>query len=270
MAAAFRVAGYAVVGVARSMPGSDDPDVLAVSGDIADAETAQRVVELALERFGRIDTLINNAGIFIGKPFTDYSADDCAAMIAVNLTGFFHLTQRAIRPMVDQGGGHIVNVTTSLVDHARSASPAALTSLTKGGLDAVTRSLAIEYAGRGVRVNAVSLGVIKTDMHGDPATWASLAATHPWAGSARSAMWSAASSISNGRPSSRARRCTSTAARPPDTERLPQCRHLTAARPFRCDRHRAGCTARLQPDRGHARPHPRWPRAGSTRGSTLR
>ncbi|HMK93002.1 MAG TPA: SDR family oxidoreductase [Thermoleophilia bacterium] len=179
VAAAFRGAGYAVVGVARSMPGSDARDLLAVSGDIAEPETAQRVVDLALDRFGRIDTLVNNAGIFISKPFTDYTAADYAAMIAVNLGGFFHLTQRAIQPMVDQGVGHIVNVTTSLVDHPRSASPAALTSLTKGGLDAVARSLAIEYAGRGVRVNAVSLGVIRTEMHGDPATWASLAATHP-------------------------------------------------------------------------------------------
>ena len=161
------------------MPDSGDHELLAVSGDIAAPETAQRVVELALERFGRIDTLVNNAGVFIGKPFTDYSPDDYAAMIAVNLTGFFNITQRAIPPMVDQGGGHIVNVTTSLVDHARSASPAALTSLTKGGLDAVTRSLAIEYAARGVRVNAVSLGVIRTRMHADPTSWEGLAATHP-------------------------------------------------------------------------------------------
>jgi NAD(P)-dependent dehydrogenase (short-subunit alcohol dehydrogenase family) len=96
----------------------------------------------------------------------------------VNLAGFFHITQRAVRQMVDQGGGHIVNVTTSLVEHARSASPSALTSLTKGGLDAVTRSLAIEYAARGVRVNAVSLGVIKTPMH-DPASYDGMAAVHP-------------------------------------------------------------------------------------------
>ena len=153
--------------------------MLTVSGDIAEAETAQRVVELALDRFGRIDTLVNNAGIFIGKPFTDYSPDDYAAMTAVNLTGFFHITQRAIRQMVDQGGGHIVNVTTSLVDHARSASPAALASLTKGGLDAVTRSLAIEYAARGIRVNAVSLGVIRTRLDADPSSYESLAALHP-------------------------------------------------------------------------------------------
>ena len=89
-------------------------------GDIAEVETAQRVVEQALDRFGRIDSLVNNAGIFIGKPFTDYTPDDFAAITAVNLAGFFHITQRAIRQMVDQGGGHVVNITTSLVDHASS------------------------------------------------------------------------------------------------------------------------------------------------------
>jgi NAD(P)-dependent dehydrogenase (short-subunit alcohol dehydrogenase family) len=175
---AFARAGYAVVATSRSIRASTDPDVLAVPGDIAEAETAQRVTEQALDRFGRIDTLINNAGVFIGKPFTDYTRDDYAALTAVNLDGFFYLTQRAVRQMVDQGGGHIVNVTTSLVEHARSASPSALASLTKGGLDAVTRSLAIEYASRGVRVNAVSLGVIKTPMH-DPASYDGLAGVHP-------------------------------------------------------------------------------------------
>jgi NAD(P)-dependent dehydrogenase (short-subunit alcohol dehydrogenase family) len=175
---AFARAGYAVVATSRSVRASTEPDVLPVPGDIAEAETAQRVTEQALERFGRIDTLINNAGVFIGKPFTDYTPDDYAAMTGVNLAGFFHITQRVARQMVDQGGGHIVNVTTSLVEHARSASPSALASLTKGGLDAVTRSLAIEYASRGVRVNAVSLGVIKTPMH-DTASYDGLAAVHP-------------------------------------------------------------------------------------------
>jgi NAD(P)-dependent dehydrogenase (short-subunit alcohol dehydrogenase family) len=178
LAHAFARAGYAVVATSRSIRASTEPDSLAVPGDIAEAETAQRVAEQALDRFGRIDTLINNAGLFIGKPFTDYTPDDYAAMTGVNLAGFFHITQRAVRQMVDQGGGHIVNVTTSLVEHARSASPSALASLTKGGLDAVTRSLAIEYASRGVRVNAVSLGVIKTPMH-DSASYDGLAAVHP-------------------------------------------------------------------------------------------
>ncbi len=177
IAQAFRRAGYAVVATSRSIE-SSDPAFIAVPGDISEPETAERVVQQALERFGRIDTLVNDAGIFIGKPFTDYTSADYAAMTAVNLAGFFHMTQRAIGPMVEQGAGHIVNVTTSLVDHARSAAPAALAILTKGGLDAVTRSLAIEYAAHGVRVNAVSLGVIKTPEH-DLASYDGLAAVHP-------------------------------------------------------------------------------------------
>jgi NAD(P)-dependent dehydrogenase (short-subunit alcohol dehydrogenase family) len=178
LVAGFRRSGYAVVGTSRSIPSSDAPDYLSVQGDIADAETAERVVERALDRFGRIDSLINNAGIFIGKPFTDYTADDYAAVTTVNLAGFFQITQRAIRQMVRQGGGHVVNVSTSLVDHAGSDRPSALSVLTKGGLAAVARSLAIEYASRGVRVNAVALGVIRTPTH-DPATYAGMAALHP-------------------------------------------------------------------------------------------
>ena len=178
VAAAYVRAGYSVVATSRSIRPSGDPDVLAVPGDIAEPETAQRVVDQALDRFGRIDTLINNAGIFIGKPFTDYTLDEYTAVTAVNLTGFFHITQRTIRQMLAQGTGHVVSVSTSLVDHAMSAIPSALASLTKGGLDAVTRALAIEYAERGVRVNAVSLGVIKTPMH-DPATYDGAAAVHP-------------------------------------------------------------------------------------------
>jgi NAD(P)-dependent dehydrogenase (short-subunit alcohol dehydrogenase family) len=171
---AFRRAGYAVIATSRSIAASDEPDYLAVRGDITDVETARRVVEQALDRFGRIDSLINNAGIFIGKPFTEYTPDDYSAITAVNLAGFFHITQRAIPPMVRQGSGHIVNVTSSLVDHADSKRPSALASLTKGGLDAVTRSLATEYASRGVRVNAVALGVIKTPMY-DSASYAGMA-----------------------------------------------------------------------------------------------
>jgi NAD(P)-dependent dehydrogenase (short-subunit alcohol dehydrogenase family) len=175
---AFRRAGYAVVGTSRSIPSSDEPGYLTVQGDIAEVETAQRVVEQALDRFGRIDSLINNAGIFIGKPFTDYTPDDFAAITAVNLAGFFHVTQRAIRQMVTQGSGHVVNVTTSLADHANSSRPSALASLTKGGLGAVTRSLAIEYASRGVRVNAVALGVIKTPEY-EITSYEGMAALHP-------------------------------------------------------------------------------------------
>jgi NAD(P)-dependent dehydrogenase (short-subunit alcohol dehydrogenase family) len=162
LVAAFREAGYAVVGTARSIGPSADPEVLTVAGDIADPGTADRVVAGALARFGGIDTLVNNAGVYIGKPFTDYTLDDYAAITAVNLAGFFHVTQRAIRLMAAQGSGHVVNVTASLVDHADSTAPSALASLTKGGLAAVTRALATEYAGRGVRVNAVAPGVIRS------------------------------------------------------------------------------------------------------------
>jgi NAD(P)-dependent dehydrogenase (short-subunit alcohol dehydrogenase family) len=178
LTSALRRAGYSLVATSRTIDPSDDPDLLAVAGDITRAETAQRIVEQALERFGRIDSLINNAGIFIGKPFTEYTLDDYAAITAVNLAGFFHITQRVIPQMVTQGGGHIVNVSTSLVDQPDSKRPAALAALTKGGLAAVTRSLAIEYASRGVRVNAVALGVIKTPAH-DPASYDGLAGLHP-------------------------------------------------------------------------------------------
>ncbi|MGO9900350.1 MAG: SDR family NAD(P)-dependent oxidoreductase, partial [Solirubrobacteraceae bacterium] len=178
LAAGYRRAGYAVVGVAQSLSSSDDNDFVAVEGDIADPETARSAVDRALDRFGRIDTLINNAGIYIGKPFTQYTVDDYAAITAVNLTGFFHITQRVIEVMVKQGTGHIVNISTSLVDHADSKRPSALPALTKGGLVAVSRSLAIEYASHGVRVNAVSLGVIKTPTH-DPASYKELELLHP-------------------------------------------------------------------------------------------
>ena len=175
---AFRDAGYAVVGTSRSIPASDESDFLAVQGDITEAETARRVVDQALGRFGRIDSLINNAGIYIGKAFTDYTLDDYTAIVAVNLTGFFHITQRVVRQMVTQGSGHVVNISTSLVDHADSDRPSALAALTKGGLAAAARSLAIEYASRGVRFNAVALGVIRTPTN-DPASYDGMAGLHP-------------------------------------------------------------------------------------------
>jgi NAD(P)-dependent dehydrogenase (short-subunit alcohol dehydrogenase family) len=180
LVAGYRRAGYAVVGVALSPSSShaDDSEYVAVTGDVADSETARRAVSEALDRFRRIDTLINNAGIYIGKPFTEYTLEDYAAITAVNLTGFFHITQLAIAHMVEQGSGHVVNISTSLVDHADSTRPSALPALTKGGLVAVSRSLAIEYASRGVRVNAVSLGVIKTPAH-DAASYERLGSLHP-------------------------------------------------------------------------------------------
>ena len=164
LVSAFRDAGYSVVATALSIPPSEDPDLLTVAGDLTDSRTADQVVTQALARFGRIDTLINNAGIYIGKPFTDYTIEDYSAITAVNLAGFFHITQRVLPSMVEQGSGHIVNISTTLAEQADSSRPAALAALTKGGLVAAARSLAIEYASRGVRVNAVSLGVIKTQM----------------------------------------------------------------------------------------------------------
>ena len=178
LVAGFRASGYAVVGTSRSIRPSDESGYLTVQGDISEAKTAKRVAEHTLDRFGRIDSLINDAGIFISKPFTDYSPDDYAAITAVNLAGFFNITQCAIRHMVDQGSGHIVNISTSIVDRPSSERPSALVALTKGGLAAVTRSLAIEYASRGVRVNAVAPGVIKTPLH-ELASYKGLAELHP-------------------------------------------------------------------------------------------
>jgi NAD(P)-dependent dehydrogenase (short-subunit alcohol dehydrogenase family) len=175
---AFRKLGYGVVATSRSITPSADADVVTVRGDIAEAATAERVVAEALSRFGRIDTLVNNAGVFVAKPFTDYTDDEFATLVGVNLAGFFHITQRALRPMLDQGSGHIVNITTSFVDHPNSNVPSVLASLTKGGLASATTSLAIEYATRGVRVNAVSPGVIKTPMH-PVETHETLAGLHP-------------------------------------------------------------------------------------------
>lgn len=163
---AFRDLDYRVVATSRSIQPSTDPDILTVAGDIAAPATAERVIREGMARFGRIDTLVNNAGIFVAKPFTSYTHDDYAAALAVNLGGFFYISQLAIAEMEKQGSGHVVNITTSLVDHAIEGVPSVLASLTKGGLNAATKSLAIEYAKRGIRVNAVSPGIIKTPMHG--------------------------------------------------------------------------------------------------------
>lgn len=175
---AYRDRNYRVVATARSIRQTGDQDIVAVRGDISDPATAEAVTREALLRFGRIDTLVNNAGIFIAKPFTDYTAEDFDTKIATNLAGFFHITQRVATEMLTQGSGHIISITTSLVDHAISAVPTALANLTKGGINSATKALAIEYATKGIRVNAVSPGVIKTPMHA-PETHEFLGALHP-------------------------------------------------------------------------------------------
>jgi NAD(P)-dependent dehydrogenase (short-subunit alcohol dehydrogenase family) len=174
----YRRRGWGVVGNALSMKPSDSKDLVVVEGDISKADTATRIVDAALDRFGRIDTLVNDAGIFMSKPFTEYTADDYSAVVGVNLTGFFNLTQLVIKQMLKQHSGHVVNITTTLVDYADSSSPSLLASLTKGGLAAATRSLAIEYAARGIRVNAVSPGVIRTTMR-DPEAYDAVAKLQP-------------------------------------------------------------------------------------------
>ena len=176
--AAYRQLGWAAVANALTIKPSKDPDVLAVEGDISDPATADRVFGAAVERFGRVDTLVNNAGLYISKPFTDYTADDYALITSVNLTGFFWMTKRAIAQMLKQGGGHIINVSATVAERASSAEPAMLPALTKGGMSSATRSLAIEYASRGIRVNAVSPANIQTPMH-PPAEYEALASRIP-------------------------------------------------------------------------------------------
>jgi len=175
---AFRDRDYRVVANSRSIKPSSDPDIITIAGDIGDRAVAERIVQEALSRFGRIDTLVNNAGVFVAKPFTDYTAEEYASILSVNLNGFFHVTQLAVAAMEKQGSGHIVTITTTLAEQAIEGVPSVLASLTKGGLNAATKSLAIEYAKRGIRVNAVAPGVIKTPMHA-PATHAALASLHP-------------------------------------------------------------------------------------------
>lgn len=179
LVAGYRKLGYAVVANSRNIGDSDDPMVLAVPGDVGIPGTGQRIVDAAVERFGRVDTVVNNAGIFVARAFTDYTDDEYDAITGVNLRGFFDVSRAAVARMLEQGdGGHLVTISTTLVEHANSSVPSALASLTKGGLNAATRALAVEYATRGIRSNAVALGVIETPMHA-PSDYEALATLHP-------------------------------------------------------------------------------------------
>lgn len=178
IARGYRERGWRVVGVSRSITDTDEADWLTVAGDVGDPATAEAVVTRTLDRFGRIDTLVNNAGVFIGEAFTDYTDDQYRRIVATNLDGFFHMTRHALPAMLRSGGGHIVQIVTTLAEHANGEFPSVLASLTKGGLAAATRSLAIEYAARGIRANAISPGIMETPMH--PAeTRAGLGRYHP-------------------------------------------------------------------------------------------
>ena len=165
LVAGYRRRGWVVVASARTMKAAADPGIVTVEGDITDPGTAQRIVDAALGSFGRIDTLVNNAGVYVSKPFTDYTAADYALVTGVNLAGFFWLTQLVIAEMLRHRHGHVVNISAAIADRADSGTPAVLTALTKGGLAAATRSLAVEYASRGIRVNAVAPGIIQTPAH---------------------------------------------------------------------------------------------------------
>jgi|ERR1043165_1194227 NAD(P)-dependent dehydrogenase (short-subunit alcohol dehydrogenase family) len=171
---AFLVRGYNVVATSRNVTKSKELSASArlrlVDGDIAELETALTVTELAIEKFGSIDALVANAGIFLSKPFTKYTADDFHALISTNLTGFFYSTQLAVEQMLTQKtGGSIVSVTAALADNPIAGVPAAVPMLTKGGLHAALKSLALEYAKDRIRFNAVAPGVVDTPMHAENA-----------------------------------------------------------------------------------------------------
>jgi NAD(P)-dependent dehydrogenase (short-subunit alcohol dehydrogenase family) len=178
LVAGYRRLGFRVVATSRSIGPSRDEHVLAIAGDIRDRATAQEVVAAAKERFGRVDTLVNNAGVFVARPFVEYTQEDFDAVTGTNVTGLFHITQVVLAELLSQQSGHIVTITAALVDQPLASVPAGLAALSKGGLNALTKSLAIEVAKRGVRVNAVAPGIIKTPMHA-PATHDFLATLIP-------------------------------------------------------------------------------------------
>ena len=176
LVAAYRDAGFRVVASALSIEESTDPNLITVAGDISKPETAELIMSAGVNRFGRLDTLVNNVGAYISKPFTQYTMVDYELMLSTNLGGFFHVTQRALGRMEKQSRGHVVNITATVAEQPVSGVPAALASLTKGGLNSVTKALAIEYASRGIRVNAVSPTLIMTHPE---ASYAGLASQIP-------------------------------------------------------------------------------------------
>jgi len=178
----FLKRGYSVVANSRNItkanPFPASANLALIDGDIGDPKTAAKIAGTAVSRFGRIDVLINNAGIFIPKPFTDYTTGDFNALVSTTLAGFLYVSQLSAKQMLRQKSGSIVNVSTTLVDHPVAGVPVTVQVMAKGSLDAVTRALAMEYAKDGIRVNSVALGVIKTPMH-KPETYESLKGSNP-------------------------------------------------------------------------------------------
>jgi NAD(P)-dependent dehydrogenase (short-subunit alcohol dehydrogenase family) len=166
---AFLKEGYNVVATSLNTGQSlaASPSLVLVAGDIGKQETAAKVVEAAIQRFGTIDVLVNNAGIFRTKPFTDFTTEDFNALVSVNLLGFLHITQLTVKQMLKQKSGNVVSITAALADQPIAGINASVSMITKGGLNTVTRSLAIEYAQEGIRFNAVAPGTVDTPLHKD-------------------------------------------------------------------------------------------------------
>lgn len=185
IATALAARGYALVVTSRTISATHPSvheigakRIVAIGGDIADAATSRAVLAAALDTFGGVDLLVNNAGIFIPKPFATYSDDEYDRLMGTNVRGFFQLTRPVLAHMLAKGSGHIVNITTSLAENPIKQVPCVLPMLAKGGLNAATRALALEVSGTGVRVNAVSPGIIRTPMHPEH-THEMLAGLHP-------------------------------------------------------------------------------------------
>ena len=178
LVAGYRRRGWAVVANARTIKPAGDPAVLAIEGDLSEPATADRIISGALQAFGRIDTLINNAGLYIAKPFTDYTEEDYNLIMNTNVASLFHMTQQVVPQMKKQHSGHVVSISTTLADQPAAGAPAFMAILSKSPIPAVGKALALEYASDNIRFNTVSPGVVNTPMHaGEDHT--ALAKFHP-------------------------------------------------------------------------------------------
>ena len=166
---AFLHRGYNVVATSRTISRAGfvpSPKLALVDGNIGQANTAEQIARTAIDKFGSIDHVVNNAGIFTSKPFTDYTADDFHTFVSTNLEGFIYITQRAVTKMLAQGtGGSVTTITSSTAEHPIAGAPGSIPMITKGGLNAITLSLAAEYAKQNIRFNAVAPGIVDTPMH---------------------------------------------------------------------------------------------------------